>query len=122
MATERVAGVVTIHAPWSDVQDLNALLAILATLNRYYIDAGRVPELPMDGSIRYQREEAGREEWLTLPMIIAGGNGDCEDLAAAWAASYGGTPIVYRTGPNMLHAIVKDGGRFIDPSKMLGMR
>lgn len=117
-----MAGIVTIHCPWWNEQDINALLAIMATANRYYLDAGRTRPLPMDGAIRYQREGVGEEEWITLPLLHDVGYGDCEDLAAAYAASYRGAPLVYRTGPNMLHAVVDDGGKIIDPSKLLGMR
>lgn len=122
-----MAGIVTIHAPWVDEQDLNALLALLATLNRYYLDAGRVRPLPMDGTIRYKREGVGEEEWIPLPLLHEIGYGDCEDLAAAYAASFGTrerpmTPFVYRAGPNMMHAVVDDDGKMIDPSRLLGMR
>jgi hypothetical protein len=117
-----VPGIVTIYAPWVDEQDLDALLACLATLNRYYLDAGRTRPLPLDGTVRYQREGVGEEEWVTLPLLNDLRIGDCEDLAAAYAASYGGKPIVYRAGPHTMHAVVDAGGRVIDPSRMLGMR
>lgn len=114
-------GVVSIHAPWADEQDLNFLLACLATLNRHYLERGSARPLALDGSITYRREPMGEEEWLTLPLVNDVGAGDCEDLAAAYAASYGGVPVVYRSAPGTLHAVVMQGGKEVDPSRLLGM-
>jgi hypothetical protein len=115
--------VVNIVAPWKSIRDLNAIVAGMAVLNRYYIDEWKLGPLPLDRSrVTYVREPEGREDWLTLPVLYELGEGDCEDLSAAYAASYGGSPLIYRVGPGQLHAVVKKDGNIIDPSAMLGMR
>lgn len=119
---DSVAGEVSILAPWFDGEDLDALIAILAVLNRYYIEKGTAMPLQMDGRIRYEREPVGQEEWLTIPLLERVGAGDCEDLAAAWAASYGGSPIIRPSQPGAYHAVVRlPSGQIVDPSRALGM-
>jgi hypothetical protein len=116
-----VAKVLSILVPWRDEGDLDAALAALTVLNRWFLSRG-VPPLDMTGrSVVYARED-GTEEWLTLPLIQAVGYGDCEDLAAAFAASYGGIPFVERVNQSLLHAVVRlPNGRVVDPSRILGM-
>lgn len=118
-----MSGEVSILAPWFDDEDLDALVAILGVINRYYIERGKASPLDMSGrTIRYEREPLGQEEWLTLPLLERVGAGDCEDLAAAWAASYGGSPIIRPSMPGAYHAVVRlPSGAIVDPSRLLGM-
>lgn len=93
------------------------------------IAGGGVPVLYRAG-VRYQRELPGHEEWLLPSQVIAGGVGDCEDLAAyrvgelrASGADEGASIVLVSTGPRTLHAVVRrSDGQIEDPSRVLGMR
>jgi hypothetical protein len=100
--------------------------------------AGRAPRLlPRPGQrphIVYKRERTihGRalERWQTAAEVARRGEGDCEDLAAYWAAELRVRGIdprakvqVIKTGPALLHAVVlRSDGRIDDPSRWLGMK
>lgn len=87
-----------------------------------------VPRLYASG-VRYRREAPGAESWDTWDRVLARGWGDCEDLASWRAAELrvtggdpGARPVVIRTGPGMLHAVVRrSSGALEDPSRRLGM-
>lgn len=89
---------------------------------------GGLPLLYTSG-VRYSREAKGSEVWKLPSEVLAGGEADCEDLAAYRVAelrSSGVDPaakiIVIRTGPRTLHAVVRRGdGGIEDPSRALGM-
>jgi len=91
-------------------------------------DVESLPALYSSG-VRYRREPAGSERWLRPSTVRSVGAGDCEDLAAWRTAELivtGQDPAsrmsLVRTGPAMLHAIVRRGdGRIEDPSALLGM-
>jgi hypothetical protein len=98
------------------------------------------PDLYRSG-VRYQMEPLGREEWLTIPDVLARGVGDCEDLAAWRAAElrakgYGdafafGVEAGVLTHPTagrvaVVHVLVSrdgscDPSQVEDPSAELGM-
>lgn len=117
--------VVQIMAPWRDEADLDLLAEVLTALNRYYISRGYVQPMDLDTTeIRYEREPAGQESWLALPILQALKRGDCEDLAAATAASYDGIGrvIIRRVSEGGYHAVVqRPDGTILDPSALLGM-
>lgn len=117
--------VVRIMAPWRDEGDLDLLIEVLTALNRYYIARGYCAPLDIDTTdIRYEREPVGSEDWLTLPIVEARRRGDCEDLAAATAASYPGIgrAVVRRNSSGGYHAVVEQAdGEILDPSLILGM-
>jgi hypothetical protein len=116
--------IVKLHAPWRTLDDLRVILAAGTTLNAFYLDAWDLPPLAMDGTVVYRREPEGREDWLTLPLLLERGAGDCEDLSMAYAASWGGFPDVYSPRPGLVHVIVRnptDPSRRFDPSRVLGM-
>src|SRR5690606_1649758 len=117
--------IVSIECPWETVLDLEFLAAVLTGINRYYIATGRAAPIDLaDTEIRYPREAVGHEVWQTLPLLHAAGEGDCEDLAAATVASYPGlgTVRIVEMAPGKYHALVgTDDGRWVDPSKILGM-
>ena len=100
-------------------------LAQLATED--YVTAGGLPLLYQSG-VRYQRER-GTEDWLLPSQTLAGGRGDCEDLAAYRVGELRGTGtdpgariVIVRTGPRTLHAVVqRSDGTVEDPSRALGM-
>ena len=83
----------------------------------------------LSGQIRYIRSDP-EERWLTIRDVWALGGGDCEDLAAALAASRNvlGMPsrvivVKSRPGRRTAHAVVQDiaTGRLLDPSMTGGM-
>ncbi len=113
---------------------LLVMLNALANLNRLQLQ--QAPQLPRvySGTYRYVREQRDpatgqrKEQWRTFAdMLEAGGQGDCEDLAAARVASLREQGInaqfwLTRKG-RMWHVQVRlPGGRIEDPSKRLGMK
>lgn len=118
------------------VRGRRELLAALELLTRYAVKqlqrraaAGSpVPPLYQSG-VRYAREPPGKERWQTPYQTLLSGRGDCEDLAVWRAAELrrrGEDPrarvVVKRTGPRVLHALVRRGdGTLEDPSRALGM-
>ncbi len=90
------------------------------------------PELAaMLPTVRYRREEVGHNDWLTIDQLVAQGYGDCEDLAAAWAAvAYIGgatdaaaiairNPHRERRPPHRrtMHIVTQAWGQLWDPSE-----
>lgn len=100
---------------------LQAALDALTLWNRRHLRAsGPVPPLYRT-RVRYRREKPGREQWMPIPLVLAQGYGDCEDLACWRAAEIGGraVPLRVRTG---WHIVVRrPDGRIEDPSRRLGM-
>lgn len=88
------------------------------------------PRLPSvyDAGLRYQKEPS--DVWRHTADLMARGNGDCEDLAAARAAELrvsgvdpGAFVHVYQSGPQRYHAVVgRSDGSVEDPSWILGMK
>ena len=105
-----------------------AALEGLAQAATEEIAGGGMPLLYASG-VRYARERPGHEEWLVPSQVLAGGVGDCEDLAAyrvgelrATGADEGATIVIVPMGPRTLHAVVRrSNGELEDPSRALGM-
>ena len=67
------------------VARINALLRGLVAENVEILR--EQPELALRlRSVRYRREPIGENRWKTIDQLVDDGEGDCEDLAAAWAA------------------------------------
>jgi len=100
------------------------MLNCLVGLNRRILRTRSFAPLLTSG-VRYRRENG--EQWQTIAQLYKAGAGDCEDLSAALAAQYQNRGIparvaLVRTGPNLLHAVVRmPDGTIDDPSRALGM-
>lgn len=108
---------------------LRALVKVVHDLNRQFLRHNpNTPALYRSGVI-YQREPRSiREEFATIPQVIAQGWGDCDDLApwrSAELAEVHGVdawPDVVIVRPGLFHIIVRRAdGRTEDPSRVLGM-
>lgn len=107
---------------------LQAALDALQTFNVGWLTLHPDTVPLYDSGVRYRREPRGREEWTSLPVLLARGYGDCEDLACARAAELvvrHGVParaIPYRTRSGGWHIVVQTGPTTTeDPSRRLGM-
>ena len=113
-------------SPAYSMKSTQALLDALTAINRAYLAEHQAPRLYQSG-VRYQRER-GRESWRAVPAILRAGFGDCEDLAAWRAAELQkqgkrARAVLVRVAPRLMHVVVeRGGGRFEDPSKVLGMK
>lgn len=117
-------------------ESLSALLSCLFTLDVIYLRTHpRTPALYESG-VRYRRERDVAEElhhqeerWRTVPAVLQGGHGDCEDLSCFRAAELvvSGEDVAARPYPKPIipgvwHIVVLRGdGSFEDPSRALGM-
>lgn len=103
------------------------MLEGLVRLNQAQLRGSPLPPLYGSG-IRYQREAGTGERWQSIRQLYQSRRGDCEDLAAALCAQKRAQGIpcrvdLVRTGPRLLHAIVRyPDGTIEDPSKALGMK
>jgi len=111
------------------VARVNALLRGLVAMNVEILRER--PELALRlRSVRYRREPIGHNRWKTIDQLVDDGEGDCEDLAAAWAAvawTAGADDAEAvaveqpreRTFPyrRVLHILTRAWGRLWDPSK-----
>lgn len=62
------------------------LLDALVVINLGYLKLNPgTPSIYMPGACVYERED-GTEDWLSIPILLKRGRGDCEDLAAARVA------------------------------------
>jgi len=115
-----------------DGRDLYALALALCALNLAWMRSHSAPPLYRAG-VRYRRERRGtngrrKEEWLTAPVLLQRGHGDCEDLACYRVAELqaaGDTqakPRLTRHGRTWHVTVLRGDGRIEDPSKRLGMR
>jgi len=111
---------------------LQIMLDALVAMNVLWLQNHRAPPL-YEAGVRYHREPPGRDEWGTIPRVLALKVGDCEDLAGWRAAELQrigerarAVPKlvrVYPDGSKLFHILVKRGtGQLEDPSRKLGMR
>lgn len=122
-------------------------LECLTRINQWQFRRGVVPPL-MESGVIYKEEPPGREDWDDAVMVANRGWGDCEDLAAYYAAELRElngidaecviknrliSPSEMRTsgyrgkvpsdGIYLIHVMVRlPDGRIIDPSALLGMK
>ena len=112
---------------------LNHALEALVRINEDYLRAHPETLSIYDAGVRYAVEPDGFELWDPIPLVLARGAGDCDDLAAARAAELrvaGETgaradcyPSRVSNGRRTWHAIVvRADGTVEDPSARLGMR
>lgn len=116
-------------------EDAQAALLALYELNLHFLrtrPAGTWAPL-LESHVRYKPEPRGPngarrvERWLPIPELYRRGFGDCEDLAAAYAAECTvagrvAVPRIDRVREGLYHITVhhRDGTR-TDPSAILGM-
>ncbi len=111
---------------------LEHMLEALTLLNVDYLRW--FPETPnlYDSGVFYKREPRGEEKWTDIPVTLARGFGDCEDLACWLAAEYRvrrglhAVPVFtwrkMANGGTLYHILTKlPSGEILDPSKRLGM-
>lgn len=120
----------SLHIPSPlDEASLTAALVGLTAYNAEWLRAHpSAPSLYASG-VRYKREDKGREDWQTLPELLARGHGDCEDLAAALAAELqvsGEDPdaaaVATHVREGLWHIrVLRGDGTTEDPSAVLGM-
>jgi hypothetical protein len=109
------------------------LLRLLETLAELDLDHlrrhPRMPPLYRSG-VRYRREPDRSEKWRTIPVVMAAGHGDCEDLAAWRIAELRQAGIAARPcfryrrhGSRRVYHIMVclPDGTIEDPSRVLGM-
>lgn len=124
---------VYIRSRASGPRSLGALLLALYAVDLAYLSARPdTPPLYLSG-VRYSREPRevrGRVElWDSVPVVLAQGWGDCDDLAAWRAAelSLSGVyalPVLVEVAPfsGRYHVVVwRSDGQWEDPSARLGM-
>jgi hypothetical protein len=119
----------TVDAGPRRAQSLQALLDVVHTLNCQWLRAHpHAPNLYASGTV-YRREPVElREDFATLPVVLARGWGDCDDLAPALSAELvvrrgiAARPVVLSIRPGLWHCVVRlPSGRLLDPSRALGM-
>ena len=117
------------------IPEAEALLSGLVAVNRLQIAQGAVPSgsafsaALRAGQLRYIRRDPD-EHWMTLREVWAAGGGDCEDLAAGFAAELQaqGHPharvVLFQAKPGLWHAVteIAPGLPWRDPSRTGGMR
>lgn len=109
-----------------------ALEAVIMT-NRLYLRLHKVPPI-YESNIRYEEEPANQpyEEFAAIPVVLAKGWGDCDDLCCWRIAELrnAGENAKVRLkwqfdpmrGTRMYHVLVRrSNGQVEDPSKRLGM-
>jgi len=102
------------------------MLEALVRINQMQLARKSMVPLYRSG-VRYKRESGTGERWQSIIQLYKRGAGDCEDLSAALCALKRQKGIrckvdLVRTGPRLLHAIVRyPDGSIEDPSKRLGM-
>lgn len=111
---------------------VRGILEQVAAINHYYLMMHQAPPLYESG-VRYREEPPGTtEEFATIPVILARGHGDCDDLAPYRVAElrmlgeHAQIRLQWKksrvTGKRMYHVVVRRAdGRIEDPSKLLGM-
>jgi hypothetical protein len=124
------AGLLAIVVPWAGESDLRPALAALTGLNMDIMRRHQLPDIYRSG-VRYQREKrlpdgVSREQWLTVPIIVRRGFGDCEDLGCYLAAQARLKGIdahaIAKQNPIGWHIVVQyPDGSIEDPSRKLGM-
>lgn len=108
-------------------KELNIFVRALCAYNVSWLrQHPDTPDLYASG-VRYSRQ-SGIERFLSIPRVLAQGDGDCDQLAPWRAAELRvrrgikALPEVKRMEANLFHVFVRlPGGRVEDPSAHLGM-
>jgi hypothetical protein len=114
---------------------LQILLDAATAIQSLYLRAHPEIGSPYQMGVAYLREPEGEEEWEEIPVQLAHGGADCEDLATWLAAWYQRAGVAARavsiaqrmTTPDgrdgiLFHIVVRlPNGTVIDPSADLGM-
>lgn len=117
--------------PRLDGRVLDRMLPMLVGLNVDWLRRNSFAPWLYYSGVRYQAEAPGKEQWLTIPIVLAQGFADCEDLACWRVAEL----IVRRgerakaiwsgrekNGRRLYHIRVQRADwRVEDPSLILGM-
>lgn len=125
-----VSWAAVVEPPELTPQYLQCLLDCLTAINLAFLRTNpRVPLLYQAG-VRYVREKKGQERWASIPIVLALGQGDCEDLSCWLAAEEQlrgiparavGKGVQTRRGALYHITVHYPDGRIDDPSKRLGM-
>jgi len=132
----------------SDAKNLEPIIYVLRALtfvNEWHHRNGSYVPLLRSGVV-YVAEAPGMEEWKDVPKLYEDGNGDCEDLACAYAGELragkglvprGGRYVPQRhpidalpairwkeiQGVLLIHVVtLLPNGSHVDPSRLLGMK
>jgi hypothetical protein len=106
---------------------LRALLECLTDINTVYLKRHQTPPLYAAG-VSYQRTD--NDNWLTIPAVMQLGFADCKSLTAWRLAELRllnhKAHAVFRwqqrsNGAKDFHILIQDGGKYEDPSRILGM-
>jgi hypothetical protein len=110
---------------------VSALTEALVRINCAWLRAEPSPPRLYSSAVRYRREPTGKEKWLSIPLVLARGQGDCEDLCAWRAAELQvldeePATVVWRRRQTprgaLFHILVRRAdGSIEDPSRILGM-
>ena len=109
---------------------IKPVLEALVMVDLMYLRTHHTPFIYASG-VRYQEEPRGeQEEFAAVPVILARGWGDCDDLAP-WLCAYyrslgekARIRIQWKRTPNgkLYHVVVRRAnGQIEDPSRVLGM-
>lgn len=112
-----------------DVQTLNIFVRALCAYDVLWLRRHpRTPNL-YDSGVRYEMQPAGCEHFAPIPVVLAAGSGDCDQLAPWRAAElrvrHGikAMPEVRQMGPALFHVFVRYPDRRVeDVSARLGMK
>ncbi len=115
-------------SPFDRGRVLRKLVEALADADECFLRAYHVPLL-YEAGVRYVN---AHDEWRDVPRVLEARGGDCKDLTAWRCAELRilGRQAVPRIilqeddaqpGKVLYHVIVQSGGRFEDPSRILGM-
>lgn len=111
-----------------DVRALNIFVRALCAYDVLWLQ--RHPEAPnlYESGVRYKTQPVGCEHFRPIPLIIAAGSGDCDQLAPWRCAELRvrkgikAMPEVKQMGPNLYHVFCRlPNGKVEDISARLGM-
>lgn len=111
-----------------DVQALNIFCRCLCAYNvKWLREHPETPPLYQSG-VRYVEQPIGVEQFKPIPLVLAAGQGDCNQLAPWRAAEIRvrngikALPEVKQMGPKLFHVFVRlPNGEVEDTSARLGM-
>lgn len=112
-----------------DVKALNIFVRALAAYDTLWLQRNPGTPALYESGVRYKSQPAGFERFAPIPLILAAGSGDCDQLAPWRAAElrvrHGikALPEVRQFGDRLFHVYVRlPNGKAEDPSAHLGMK